>query len=1260
MELEKLLNENLRSFFSNNKKEKVIFIGAGFSRNLGLPSWEEFGNIHLDFLRDNDERINFEIAELLKKDDFRIVMSMTKEIIFNREDLKPILFEKYNNIFRIEGSTKEKKVKAPDSIFRKVYNLGLINVTTNYDDILDILANDKEQEFSNVNTEANKEYRQKVFHSKQDFIKVMEEKNMNFGDVYHIHGSINEVDNMIVSNEDYIQRYWCGNNVYKDFLELIFRKYDVIFLGYGLKELEILNYLFEKKKGPVKKTINERLFIFDCFDHEFGKIKLLEQYYLDNYSIKLCPYSKSEKGFNALVDVVDKISQVKYEEDSKNEKRILGINLLEKENLNSSEINDLLHNIEEYPDLQSAFFSKIHGKIGYLEYINNNRYFNSKNTDVLSLIKYLNSIYKKEKINSKYVNNIYKLANKNLNKYWLEYDFIMFLFKYNSNLHDFNLQKLLENDIGGDFKLRLVDYFVREQNFEIIFEFLEKNYSILLKLISKTILKHKLLMYCLGKNEIILKELMKYNDMEFVCNFIANYEEMYIKTNYENSEVKLDVINDILSIKSKNSSFDDMEIRSDSLKNIYQHIENSNINEKNELKKAISALFNESSYSSVFDKKYSFNNEKEDFLEKILMLSEEKNKIIEILFISKAYYLKKLGLYFIVKNKMVNFIVNKINNEDFDLQYIIRNSEFSGELKEIFKLVNNTSQITKKGEEFLLKSIQEGEFITYEERKEENITRWQYKRLRELQNLDLLKLEFNKLKVNITNDYKLSALIGPCEGGIVKMISKVNEKEAIKYDVYTWVEWMNNYKTEYHKEFLVEYDIREDIKVFISSLKNNLASYMSDFKYLINIKDYQWIYYILLYINEDIKVEKNIFTKYYKYIIEFIESYLEKLDDIYVEPDRHSVSKKHLIRKICEVLTNILRKKEFKVCEVKTVYKKMIRNLEELISDKNDFNEIFVGGNDLYTSFINSVHKDILELEFIFILKLSKLDSSEKNKEYIKNLILNRAERGEKEFYIFFGNYLSDFKMLDELLTEEFISNMNDENKEMFLSGFSYSNIINQELYDLVKPIFMYIKDNEYKDKKVISRILSYYTLAYLLEYKNADIEILKVKEILSRSAIFNIFSLKKNYMKLVEKYDEKVFATKMKKIWGTILGLDWKKKDKEIIKSTIQIVENFDFIDTEISQNIIDINNFIEFDGGFNYKLCEYLIRIVSLENVDIVIECINEYKPEEWDEDIIELCKEIENISYQKMNKFKDRWLCKNTKKSKLRDYFLNMQND
>lgn len=1273
--MEKNLKTCLEKFFKDDKSEKVIFIGAGFSKNLGLPSWEEFAYMHLDFLRDNN-KINFETTELLRKDDFRTVISISRDIINRDSDLKEKIYDKYKEIFMIDydkgnfinlhnNKLKEdrieklNKIKDSQSIFSKVYNLGLINVTTNYDDILDILANQENKDFINKNTGDEKNKYKKVFYKEEDFKNVIcDEKSVNAGEVYHIHGSINDINSMIVSNEDYIERYWTGENSFKKFIKKIFDEYNVIFLGYSLQELEILNYLFEKKKGPLQKTDKQRILILDCFDYEKKKFEFLKGYYYENYKIKLCPYSKSQKGFKALTDVVDTISDVKKGIESEKKNYSSALALIQKSELEEKEVYELLEKLKVYQDLQSAFFKKIRGEYKYLKYISKSGYFKREDVNVVSLMNYLNSLHSYiEDINNEDIDDLYKIINKDLDKYILEYDFIIFLFKYSTKIDNFNLENLFNSNKKEEFEVLLINNILNEINQEYIFNFFVKNEILLSNLLCKCIFRDNLIIYRISKGNRLLEYIIENEDLKFINNFIKRYEKIYLKDKYENEKFKINVGDDTIIIQSKNNTFNDLKIKFTSLEEIYNKVDSFLGENSEDVKKGIVTLFNDNSYSSFFDNKYLLEDKKTELLIKIFNITKKKEDIIEKLFKSKVYYLKKLALYLIVENKMIDFIIKKVNNEDFDLEYIIRNSEFSGELKEIFKLLNNSEKNKEINSEFLLSSIQKGKYFVYQNESEEDKIIWCYKRFKELRNFECINIEFKKLKAKVKYDYELTPLVGRGESGWVKSIPMIDEQSANKMDIYAWIDYMNNYKKKKHKEFLIEYSIKEDVKIFIKCMRRNIDSYMRDFKFLSNVNNYEWIYYIFCEINDILKSEDTIFNFYYEDLFRFVKIYLYGLSDIYEELKKHYISKKYLVSKICEVLTCILRKEKLEFLKFKDTYKELIEKLEELISDGDDFKKIFENKNDnIYISFINSVHKNLLELEIVFLLKLKNIDLKEDNNKYIRDIILARKNKSPKEFYIFFGNYLSTYMTIDKNLAIEIINNININNdKELFLIGFSQSRVINEEQYNLIKPIIIYMNEKKLEGEYIIDNLVQYYTLAYLLDYKNSELDIINKKHNLTRESIFAIFNLKESYKNLCDNYDEKVFERKVKEIWNELLNVLDDNSEQEIVEATIEAVENFKSIDRDIVNNIKSILKFVQMNAGLEYKLCNYLKRVLCEENLNNIIECMKYYKSDDYNSKMIELCKEVEKVSMVKFDEFKNYWLLENKGDSQLRSYLL-----
>jgi hypothetical protein len=94
---------------------------------------------------------------------------------------------------------------------------------------------------------------------KEDLWRLTDPKEFNtaFMDkgnkVFHLHGCIDDQEKMIITMQDYLRHY--SETKIKNFLNTLFTKKTVLFLGYGFGETEILEYVLKKKK---KRKINQK------------------------------------------------------------------------------------------------------------------------------------------------------------------------------------------------------------------------------------------------------------------------------------------------------------------------------------------------------------------------------------------------------------------------------------------------------------------------------------------------------------------------------------------------------------------------------------------------------------------------------------------------------------------------------------------------------------------------------------------------------------------------------------------------------------------------------------------------------------------------------------------------------------------------------------------------------------------------------------------------------------------------------------------
>jgi hypothetical protein len=213
-----------------------LFIGSGFSRRYAnTPDWE---GLLKKICEDNDIQYNvlaFQnkiydtdkvdcplIASEIEKRLYEIYLEKNKEYDFREfNPIKRIVSEEFKHL-RI---TTEKKYLSEIESFKKMINKISGIITTNYDTLLE------------------------TFCKKENFVSVIGQKGLLFGsntvfvnEIYKIHGCVTDEDSIVLTNEDYKnfmekQKYILGK------LMVIFTEYPIIFLGYDLKDNNILKIL---------------------------------------------------------------------------------------------------------------------------------------------------------------------------------------------------------------------------------------------------------------------------------------------------------------------------------------------------------------------------------------------------------------------------------------------------------------------------------------------------------------------------------------------------------------------------------------------------------------------------------------------------------------------------------------------------------------------------------------------------------------------------------------------------------------------------------------------------------------------------------------------------------------------------------------------------------------------------------------------------------------------------------------------------------
>jgi hypothetical protein len=120
--------------------------------------------------------------------------------------------------------------------------------------------------------------------------------NIRYQCLYQIHGAKSDRGSLVFTVPQYIERY--QHPKFTDFLKDIFNKHTVLFVGYGLSEFEILDYVIEKyaereSAATKRQTGTNRYTLQGYQESEVGRLEL-DCYYYAELGLTVIPYRMSD------------------------------------------------------------------------------------------------------------------------------------------------------------------------------------------------------------------------------------------------------------------------------------------------------------------------------------------------------------------------------------------------------------------------------------------------------------------------------------------------------------------------------------------------------------------------------------------------------------------------------------------------------------------------------------------------------------------------------------------------------------------------------------------------------------------------------------------------------------------------------------------------------------------------------------------------------------------------------------------------------
>ncbi|MFA2561938.1 SIR2 family protein [Bacillus cereus] len=1207
----------------------IIFVGAGVSRLLKLPSWYGYA---LEVLKNAEEKgaIDSELSNLLKEEDPKKILTISKMLM----DEKEIIPRSAKEIFKFENTQKYK------DIYEKLYSINAIYVTTNYDECLDILAtppSDSEDFISSTNLGKMSNLSEQTFKRKViiDHKELLEAELKN-GNVIHIHGSVKKEESMLVTLQDYLDRY---GTISKDthpevsvFLDQIFNSnYVVLFMGYGLEENEILEYMLSKTKNP-SHTLTHYM-LFPIGDEKKKMTELYKKYY-SSFGVELIPYDTSGDNYNQLIPIIDEWSKVLSEvsRDKDFISKTIHIDNILKCDDAAFEVRSksILKDIETNESLAIYFFKNVNGT-RWLKKLKTKNIFNPKNvpqpqkvdggyripywvqgdylkkivnqndlsneeiSDILEIITTI-SFYKDEEgkqidnysVWNLFVDVLEKIPNQYINMEFLEVikiwtnsmfsvDYISYniaenlinKFLYSSDPKDKQkAEKIIESLVNLDFEKNEVK--LGKKYFHTIFtnkKVQETAKSCSMKLIKKIMQQLKEYLGNAEKNEDFI-----YDGKPYTIKISKTKREYTIRI-YDQDEMKYERIID----KSEAENFTEQTTNW-----IYTKFNKDRL--QTEIKNVIQSMYFEINYKEIdilqMEMRSSYNEGFELLLYffKDLCNYKKSPQMEQFLYelINQEHLLFTKILLDVIGNDYANYngmfwnILEQKKNA-----IVFQDYYFEAELKVILEQLKELKDGQKS---ILLNLIEKGpnnNIIA------ENEDIWRQKRLKALSHIPSFETKYLELKKKTKVDPKLTSKVDKTKSRFIRISSPLSQEELSNMSNNDIANFLKEFKGRKENSIATVPSLGQSIKEFSKNYPQQIIKAIDSF---INT-DY---YYTCQIISGLIDACGNKQDIDWQKLLEFLLSYINRPEfwegETLINSVQREVNYRHVLIYICNLLIKGSENKEwaFKYNQ----YKKAKEILLIIFGEITDLEENNLGDNSI-SYFLNSVKGNALEA----LLNMSVLSKNIGWKNTWDNdfkLLYNRyLERNVGEAYSLFGRELVKFLYLDRAWTIDKINSVKIENEnwEIFFEGYiHFSGNISEDIYNLMKNHYEYAIEHTFKSKKMQRKIAYDIALIHLREYEKSNEKNLyqKVMNAWNHKLIEEImfvFCRKTNYE--LNKYEKQRILGFWKKIhqkYKEYKPKEFNELDKDLVSKTIFLIAILDDIDETnyelISKAIPFVNN--------------------------------------------------------------------------------------
>ncbi|HPO29482.1 MAG TPA: SIR2 family protein [Caldisericia bacterium] len=1149
---------------SVNNKTLAVSIGAGVSRLIGCIGWDQ--------LAQNLVNICFSIK---KKDGSTLINFKEKETLLQNKDHKKTITicyyllknNSFENIFyeELENSLKanEEFIKSQD-IYNELYRLRGLFITTNVDEHFD-----------------SKFERTRIVYKEEDFSP----SNIDRNKLYHIHGSIKDRSSLIFTVPQYIKRY--NNPIFKVFLEKIFEKYTVLFIGYGMAEFELLDFLitkFDSQKGGELKH-----FILLPFYRSEENILEFERYYYNSMGIEVLPYEKDEKGYMQLYEVIKEwnkeINQVSpYLYDTYKEIEDAANNYTETE---PGRIFQIIKNDEPQRDHFFKCLASSSDPFPWLKPLKERGYFDPQNNpppqEVPDKKGYFTIPYWTI---LGYLENVASKNEKNPSEEIT--DTLLQIINSIINFRNENGERI-ENYITDGAMLKII--------FSLPIEKITKNHIEFIRIALKS--KWDTTLVALEIGETILPKLTNKKAIDLILQLldvILDYQKVKKESFFEEEEEKYKYVS-IMDEHWLNWTLKKHKPAIAKLCSI--KAAKIAINKIKSITKEDKSQFNNIWIPTIEDHpQTSFPDRYEcqlvHFVRDMFELSEPQKIKEEIKNLLKEEHpiFKRIAVHIINYHyKDLNDLFWSWNGNPLE-EVLLKH-----ELYELFK--NNCLSFSKEQINKILQWIESKKYYISEKIKDD-------------------KDQVEKMLVNRKKEW-LSALLDTKDSDVLSSYEKYNKVNPVELDhpgFNFWMETKVGYESPVTQDELLNKS-NEEIAEYLANFKDKIGDFdvegVSDVfrncvsenpeKFTDNIKPFLSVpriyqHALLWGFNEAWRLKKEL---NWQVIFNFVSELL-KSDNFWNEEYKGYNYRNWIVSQIVELIKNGTKDDSFAFSqELLPKAEKILLLLVE--KTKSDLHVM----GDLVTPVLNSTKGKIFSAMVNYSLRYARLYKRENEERWVDNIKkdftkrLNREIEDSFEFSVILGEYLANLYWLDKKWVIENINRIfpkeNDFHWEAVFTGYLfYSSKVFSDLYFLLKENEHYTKaiKTEFSNSHITEQLVQHICIGYLEDWEKLEDKESLISQLIENKNINQLSEIVRFFWMLRNGLSDKI-KSKVKPLWKVLFDLAKQNEEnieyQQLLSNLTKWLSLIDEIDDEIFEWLRVSAKYVDKDFNTPFFI-EYLLK--------------------------------------------------------------------